>query len=328
MYQEKPSLTFTPGAECSGVVTTIAEDVQGESSLYVGARVMAFCANLGAWSTFVDVPVAYVFVIPSSFGSDAIAFERAAAMPVVAGTAWLAWHLCGVKHRAMCRTDTDCNDGHDEQITVLVTGASGGAGSAAVILAKALGVKVIACARGQRKVNFCSDVLRADYTVDVSDESVSGLSKQVRRLVPGGVHAAFDSVGGRCFTECIRSTRWGGRVAIVGFASGTIPSVSANVLLVKGVSVVGVYFGADMQRRPLQARALFCEMLDVAARNKCFLPIARTFALQQASDAVQFMESGHVTGKVILTVPHPWPKAVNQVDRLAEQSIPEVRARL
>lgn len=310
LYQDKPQLPFTLGAECAGVITSLANDVNETEDVYIGAWVMGFCANLGAWATYVDVALWSVFPIPSAFGRATSAFCRAATVPVVFGTAWLAWDLCGVREIAIRTHD---HKGICENIAVLVTGASGGAGSAAVILAKALGITVIACARGNNKLLFCKDVLLADHVLDVSGNSVADLSKRVRLLVPEGVHAAFDAVGGPIFDECVRATRWGGRVAIVGFASGQIPNIRANILLVKGVSVVGIYFGADLQRRKTESRKLFCQMLDLLAENDLYIPVTETIPLREADRAIDMLSRGDVMGKVVLTVSESWPTMKNVV---------------
>jgi NADPH:quinone reductase len=294
-YQERDVLPFVPGAECSGIISAVGHGVSNPE-LAVNTPVLALCLKGGSFATDIDVPAEHVFVVPPEFGpiGHATALARAAAVPIACGTAWLAWNQCGLHDRLQ---DAKPND---EQ-WVLVTGASGGAGSAAVLLAKALGYKVVATARGAVKVRFCKESLLSDCVIDVGDV-VGGkaVSRTVRDVCPHGVEAAFDAVGGELLMECIRAVRWGGRVAIIGFASGVIPRIPANVLLVKGVSVVGVYFGSDMTRRPREAQRLFGDMLKFIALKRIHLPICACASLDDVADALDLARTGRVMGKVLI----------------------------
>jgi NADPH2:quinone reductase len=279
-----------------------------DPELVVGAHVIAICPSFGAFATEVEVPASFVFCIPTSFGprNSQQTLARAAAVPVVCGTAWLAWRLCGLSEDGDAQAQSAGRDEH----WVLVTGGSGGAGAAAVMIAKALGYRVIATARGAEKTRFCGDVLHADRVIDVSRSSaVSQLAQTVRELtcpcdrtgaVGSGVDAAFDAVGGDFLSQCIRATRWGGRVAVVGFASGKIPKISANVLLVKGVTLVGVYFGRDMMENATAARELFKAMLEFVGRKGISLPISACFTLDDAKGALETLMNGQAIGKVLI----------------------------
>jgi NADPH:quinone reductase len=296
-YQVRPPLPFAPGAECAGVVVACAENICAGSpaAFHVGDCVLALAPRFGAFATAVDVPVGNVYALPRRLLAERD-FIRAAAIPVACGTAWLAWRLCGVRVRAATGLDRQA---------VLVTGASGGAGSAAVLLAKAMGCYVVAVARGEQKTSFCRTVLRADCVLDlVAEGGSAGLAKKIRAVVPGGVDAVFEAVGGQeLFAECIRATCRGGKVAIVGFASGHIPTVSANTLLVKGVALVGVYFGADMEHRPGEARRDFSEMLDFCEQHCIDVPVMQPcFSLSDAAKAVDMLRGNRIMGKVVIVI--------------------------
>jgi NADPH:quinone reductase len=299
-YQEKDRLPFVPGVECSGFVSAVGVGVS-DSRLTPGTPVLALCPTNGSFATEVDVPAGLVFPVPAGFGprGSAAALARAASVPVACGTAWLAWTLCDV--RAV----------QGQNRWVLVTGASGGTGVAAVLIAKSLGYNVIATARGAEKVRFCKTRLQADHVLDISDaDRRKMLSKSVRDICSQGVDAAFDTVGGDLLQECIRSTRWAGRVAIVGFASGSIPNIPANILLVKGISVVGVYFGGDVKRRPSESRKLFSDMLRFVESRDIRLPVCECVRLEQVDQAIARITAGQAQGKILIAC-NPLLKSVD-----------------
>jgi NADPH2:quinone reductase len=251
-YQFKPPFPFSPGGEASGVVTAVGEKV---SHLKVGDRVMA----LTGWGSFAEeVAVPGYNVMPIPAGMD---FASAAAFGMTYGTSMHA-----LKQRANLQPGE----------TLLVLGASGGVGLAAVEIGKAMGAKVIAAASSAEKL----EVAKAAGADELINYSESNLKDEVKRLTGGqGVDVIYDPVGGDLFDAAIRSIAWNGRLLVVGFASGRIPELPVNLTLLKGAAVVGVFWGSFAQRQPQDNAANFQQLFAWHAEGKLKPLVSQTFPL-------------------------------------------------
>jgi NADPH:quinone reductase len=274
-YQIKPPLPFSPGGEVAGVVKAVGEGVAGAK---VGDAVMAL-TTYGGFAEEVKVDASRLLPIPP--GMD---FTTASAFVFAYGTS---------DHALRDRAALEAGE------TVLVLGAAGGVGLAAIEIAKALGARVIACASSDEKLAACREH-GADETINyVSDD----LRKRVDALTGGkGADVVYDPVGG-AFTElALRSCAWRGRLLVIGFASGEIPKIPLNLALLKGCSIVGVFWGAFAKREP----EAFAESIAGLARwygeGKLRPHITATFPLERAAEALSRMAGRTVVGKVVLTV--------------------------
>jgi NADPH2:quinone reductase len=273
-YQVKPELPFIPGLEVAGVVLECAAGVE---HVRAGDRVLAFARRGGGHAEEVVVPGAIVTAIP-----DAMDFVTAAAFPVAYGTAHFA-----LTHR-----------GHLEAgETLLVLGAAGGVGLAAIEVGKLLGARVIAAASGPEKLAIARQH-GADETIDYT---VSDLRDSVRSLTDGnGVDVVFDPVGGEAFKQSVRCIGWEGRILIIGFASGEIPQVATNMILVKNFSVTGVVFGEQSSRFPDATRQLLAKLLEAYADGRLRPAVMKTYPLSDAREALNEMSNRRVAGKLVL----------------------------
>jgi len=272
-YQFKPSLPFSPGSELSGVVKEVGPDVSGLSP---GDRVMAFTLH-GAFAEEVVVKAASVLPIPA--GMD---FAPAAALLLTYGTADHALRDRGaVKGGEM----------------VLVLGAAGGVGLASIEIAKALGARVIACASTAEKLAVC----RARGADDVIDYATEDLRERIKAITGGrGVDAIVDPVGGAITEVALRSMAWRGRLLVIGFAEGTIPKIPLNLVLLKGCSLVGVFWG-DFTRREPQAFAASVEQLSAwYAEGRIKPHISVTLPLSRGAEAIGLMAARKAIGKIVL----------------------------
>jgi NADPH:quinone reductase len=274
-YQIKPPLPFSPGGEVAGVVKAVGEGVAGAK---VGDAVMAL-TTYGGFAEEVKVDASRLLPIPA--GMD---FTTASAFVFAYGTS---------DHALRDRAALEAGE------TVLVLGAAGGVGLAAIEIAKALGARVIACASSDEKLAACREH-GADETINyLSDD----LRKRVDALTGGkGADVVYDPVGG-AFTElALRSCAWRGRLLVIGFASGEIPKIPLNLALLKGCSIVGVFWGAFAKREP----EAFAESIAGLARwygeGKLRPHITATFPLERAAEALSRMAGRTVVGKVVLTV--------------------------
>ncbi len=272
-YQDKPGLPFIPGMEAAGVVVEAASDV---ASLKPGDRVLAALQG-GAFAEEAVAPVLDVARIP-----DAMDFATAAAFPVAYGTS----HL-GLKHIARLK----------EGETLVVHGAAGGVGLTAVECAKALGATVIATAGGADKVQVALGH-GADFGIDYKSEDIR---ERVKALTAGkGADAVYDPVGGEVFNASLRALRPGGRILVVGFASGQVPQVPANLILVKNIAVLGYYWGAWRQLDAPLFRASLEEALVWWEEGKLKPLVSRLLPLDKAAEAIGLLTSRQATGKVVL----------------------------
>ena len=272
-YQFKPPLPFSPGGEVSGTITELGSDVAGWS---VGDRVIAMCG----WGGFVDEMVidpARLMRTPEAMDS-----VTAAGFTMTYGTSHYS-----MKDRANLRPGE----------TLLVLGAAGGVGLAAVEIGKAMGARVIAAASSKEKLEVCRR-FGADDCIDYSTES---LKDRVRELTGGaGADVIYDPVGGDYFDTAFRTIAWEGRYLVVGFADGRIPQLPMNLVLLKGCQVVGVFWGSFTARDPEGNQRNLAELADWCAQGKLRPLVSATYPLEDASTALRSMLDRKVTGKVVL----------------------------
>lgn len=273
-YQVKPPLPFSPGLEAAGEVIEVAD---GVTRVAPGDRVMA-SLHYGAFATEAVTPEETVYPIP-----DSMDFVSAAAFPIVYGTS----HV-GLVHKLKLQAGE----------TLLVHGAAGGVGLTAVEIAKKLGATVIATAGGAEKLAVARDY-GADHLIDYREEDIRA---RVKQLTDGrGVDAVFDPVGGSAFDASLRATVQRGRILVVGFASGTVPQIPANILLVKNLTVIGFYWGAHKVLDPDLVRGSFDELLGWYAAGKLRPHVSHAFDLGEVGKALETLKSRKSTGKVVLT---------------------------
>jgi NADPH2:quinone reductase len=274
-YQVKPDLPFTPGLEVAGEVLECAP---GVDHVRPGDRVIAFTRRGGAHADEAVAPGAIVTRIPA-----AMDFVTAAAFPVAYGTAHFALH-----HRGRLAASE----------TLLVLGAAGGVGIAAVQIGKLLGARVIAAASSPEKLAIAKEH-GADLLIDYRTEK---LRDRVLELTEGkGVDVVFDPVGGTAFEQSVRCIGWEGRILVVGFASGEIPRVAANMILVKNFSAIGVVFGEQSWRYPDDTRRRLAELLRHYEAGRLKPRVWKTYPLEHAPAALADMAARRVTGKIVLT---------------------------
>jgi NADPH2:quinone reductase len=271
-YQIKPPLPFVPGSEVAGIVRSAPEG----SELAPGDRVAAF-SMLGGWAEVAVAPDFLVFGLP-----DALDFAQGAGLILNYHTAYFAMHL-----RGRLRAGE----------TVLIHGAAGGVGTAAIQIAKGLDARVIAVVSSEAKEQVArdagaDDVLRSDAAW--KDEAVE--------LTGGGVDVVLDPVGGDRFTDSLRSLREGGRLVVVGFTGGSIPEVRVNRLLLKNTEVIGAGWGAYVLGKPGVNREIGAA-LDRLIHAGAIRPIVGArFGLEQAGDALRELDERRATGKIVLDV--------------------------
>ncbi len=271
LYQVKPEPPFVPGMEVVGIVEAVGEDV---TAYKAGDRVGAF-GGMGCFAEKVVMGADKIMPLPADMDA-----AEACALIVGYGTGYHA-----LKQRAALQPGE----------TVCVTGASGLTGSATVQLAKAMGARVIAVASTDAKRKVALDA-GADEAIGYDD-----LQGELKRLTGGkGVDVAFETVGGDAFDALSRRMAWNGRLLVVGFASGTIPKLPVNLTLVKGYSVVGVFWGAFAEKEPEANRQNIAEIMAMHAAGKLRPVIDGRYKLADAGDALKRMQARNVTGKVIL----------------------------
>ena len=273
-YQVKPPFPFTPGLEAAGEVI---ETGDGVPSLRSGQRVLAVLRDGGGYAEEIVLDAATVLPIPETMD-----FVTAAAFPVAYGTSHFA-----LTHRG------DLQSGE----TLLVLGAAGGVGLTAVEIGKARGARVIAAAGGAHKLAVARS-RGADELIDYRSES---LRDRVRELTGGkGADVVYDPVGGDAFDQALRAVNWEARMLVIGFASGRIQAVPANLILVKNISVIGVVWGAQTERHPAWMSRTLAELLRWWEDGKLKPLIAKTFSLAEAGAALDALVSRRYAGKVVL----------------------------
>ncbi len=272
-YQFRPPLPFAPGGEVAGVVTALGSNVSG---LKVGDRVIG-STGWGGFAEELAVDASRVTPIP-----DAMDFVTASAFLLTYGTSHYA-----LKDRAYLRPGEN----------VLVLGAAGGVGLAAIDIAKAMGARVIAAASAPEKLAVCREH-GADEVIDYARED---LKERVKQLTAGeGADVVYDPVGGTFSEAALRATAWNGRFLVIGFAAGDIPKIPLNLVLLKGCQLVGVFWGAFTAREPAQNRANIDELLAWFEAGKIKPHVSATYPLERAAVALNDLAARRVTGKVVL----------------------------
>lgn len=272
-YQMKPPLPFVPGSEFSGVVEAVGEGVK---HLKPGMAVASF-GGLGGFATQVCVNTALVMPLPPGF-----AFGDAAAFLCTYGTTHHA-----LIDRAALR----------EGETVLVLGAAGGVGTAAIQIAKAAGARVIAAASSDEKCALCKQ-LGADATINYAG---SNLRDELKALTDGkGPDVIYDPVGGELAEPAFRSIAWRGRYLVIGFAGGSIPALPLNLALLKGASIVGVFWGEFAKREPANNAKALAELAGWYAQGKIKPVIEQRLPMADLPKAFELMGQRKVRGKLVL----------------------------
>ena len=273
-YQFKPSLPFTPGIEVSGVIKKVGKDVKMRK---VGDEVIS-TLQTGAFASEV------VTSENSTFLKGNMSFEQAAGFALTYGTSYYA-----LKQRARLVAGE----------TVLVLGAAGGVGVATIQLAKAMGANVIAAASNDTKLDFAEEA-GADLRINYTNEN---LKERVKELTNGqGADVIYDPVGGDFSEQAFRAIAWNGRFLVIGFASGPIAKMPLNLALLKGASLVGVFWGSWSAREPNESQNNFSELIKMVDDKKFTPLVTEIFKLEDHTSAFACIEERRAKGKVILSM--------------------------
>ncbi len=274
-YQVKPPLPFSPGAEVAGVIREVGSGVTG---LAVGARVLV-ATVYGGFAEEVVAQARGVVLLPPQMD-----FVNAAAFPIAYATSYHA-----LKDRAQLKAGE----------TLLVLGAAGGVGLTAIELGKIMGARVIACASSEEKLALCKEY-GADALINYS---ATDLRERVKELTKGqGVDVVYDPVGGAYAEPAVRSLAFQGRYLVIGFASGEIPKIGLNLLLLKSASIVGVFWGAYAQAAPARVAANFAELLDWYTHGRLRPHVCAQYPLERFHEALEVVMNRKAQGKVVLVV--------------------------
>jgi NADPH2:quinone reductase len=277
-YQFRPPRPFAPGVEVAGVVESLAADV---SDLRPGQRVMA---SVG-WGGLAELVVAArpkCTLIP-----DSMPFDEAAAFQVIYGTAYHA-----LVDRAGLKKDE----------TLLVLGAAGGVGIAAIEVGRALGARVIAAASSAQKAQLARERGASEVLVYPSAAGDSkSLAKAFKAACPNGADVIFDPVGGDYAEPALRSIAWGGRYLVIGFAAG-IPAPPWNLALLKGCAIVGVFWGAWIERFPALHQSNNAALLAMYERRALRPPVSEHFQLEQGGEAIRLLAERKALGKLVVMI--------------------------
>ena len=272
-YQMKPTLPFVPGSEYAGTVVSLGA---GVTHLTVGQRV-ACLSGTGGFGTHTIAPAERCMPLPPGFP-----FVDAAAFIMIYATS---------HHALIDRAQLKAGE------TVLVLGAAGGVGTAAIQIAKAVGAKVIAAASSDEKCALCKSI-GADETINYQTEN---LRERLKSLTQGnGPDVIYDPVGGDIAEPAFRSIAWRGRYLVVGFASGPIPALPFNLALLKGASIVGVFWGDYSRREPKSNAAMMAELAQWYAQGKVKPVIDATMPMSDLRAAYAHMGSRGVKGKLVM----------------------------
>ena len=283
LYQMKPPRPFAPGGEVAGVVEALGEDVK---HLHIGDRVLGM-SGFGGFATELVLDAERAVKIP-----DNMPYDEAACFVLTYGTSHHA-----LKDRAELKAGE----------SVLILGAAGGVGIAAVELAKAAGAKVIAAVSSEEKAQFCRDAGADEtliYTREMSDRAAQKeFSNQIKALSGrDGVDVIYDAVGGDYAEPAVRSLAWKGRYLVVGFPAG-IPKIPLNLTLLKGCQIVGVFWGAHTLREPQNHAENMGDLFRLYSEGKVKPRISASYALENAGEALQLLQDRKVLGKVVITMP-------------------------
>ncbi|MCY4021502.1 MAG: NADPH:quinone oxidoreductase family protein [Chloroflexi bacterium] len=274
LYQLKPPFPFSPGLEVAGEIIEVGQDVDADR---VGQRVMAIMM-FGGFAEEVVVPQGSALPIPKT-----MSYETAAGLPLAFGTAHVA-----LSHRARLQAGE----------TLLVLGAAGGVGLAAVEIGKLMKARVIAAASSAEKLALARS-RGADDAINYSDEN---LREHIKSLTEDrGADVIFDPVGGDIFDQAVRRIAWEGRYLVIGFASGRIPTLPANIALLKNASVVGLFWGAYLSQNPDVIKRSFGQLLAWYSEDRLRPHIHRRYALEDAPNALDDLINRRAMGKLVLT---------------------------
>ena len=275
-YQKRPQGPFAPGFEIAGTVSAVGPNVRG---LKIGDRVMAM-PDWGGYGEKIAVDAGSVTILP-----DNVEFDSAAAFQIAYGTSWF-----GLKYHAKVQRGD----------VVLVHGAAGGVGLTAVECARLLGATVIATAGGEPK---CASAKAhgADHVSDYKSESIRDRVKEIcAGIGRTGADVVYDPVGGDVFDQSLRCVAPGARILLIGFASGSVPQIPANILLVKNVAALGFYFGAYLEQNPDIAKAGMAELLDLLSSGKISPMVSAVYSLSDAMVALEAIRNRTATGKLVI----------------------------
>ena len=272
-YQVKPTPPFSPGGEFSGRVVALGPGVRG---FEVGDRVMGAC-GYGAAAERIAIPVRRLERIP-----EGLALDKAAGLSVTYGTS-----LHALKQRAEMKPGE----------TLLVLGASGGVGLAAVEIGKAMGGRVIAGASSDEKLAFARRYGAAETINTASDD----LRARLKELAPKGVDVVYDPVGGALTEAALRSLAWKGRLLVIGFASGEIPRPPLNIPLLKGCDIRGVYWGEFTAREPEAHRENMAQLMEWAKSGVLSVHVHATYPLEEYQKAFEAIAKRQTLGKTLLS---------------------------
>lgn len=274
-YQYRPPLPCTPGSEVAGVIEAVGEGVSG---LSVGDRVQALVSS-GGYATHSLASAAKTFRLP-----EAMSYEEAAAMTIVYQTSYFALTR---------RTKVEAGE------WLLVHAGAGGVGLSAVQIGRALGARVIATAGSEEKLDFCR-AHGAEFALNYRDQR---WPEMVREITGGrGADIIYDPVGGEVFdlsTKCIAAE---GRLLVIGFASGTIPQIAANRVLLKDISLIGVFWGSYVDRHPAELGRMQQDLLALYDEGRIRPAVTRSWRLDEAPAAMRALASRETMGKIVLTI--------------------------
>lgn len=277
-YQTKPALPFSPGGEVAGVIEGVGPGVSG---LIVGTRVMAYVGFGGAREK-VCVTAERVIALP-----DGVSSEVGCGVAITYGTA-----MHGLRERAGLKPGE----------TVAVLGAAGGAGLAAVEIANLMGARVIAAASSADRLAICR-AHGAAVTINTSEVVGEAFKDALRAACgPGGMDVVYDCVGGALTEPAVRALGWGGRFLVVGFASGDIPRLPLNLLLLKGAAAIGVFWGEAVRRDPGGFRADMAFVLEAVAVGRLAPHVHTVMPITRVREAIGLLERRQSAGKIVLSI--------------------------
>ena len=275
LYQVKPTTPFTPGHELSGVISRIGSDVK---NFKIGDRVVA-TPGIGGFAEKVAVEEVRVLPLPNKMN-----MQQGASLTLTYGTSLHALQNCG-----------NLKSGE----YLLILGAAGGVGIAAIEIAKAMGAIVIAAASSNEKLDFCKKS-GADYVINYEVESIK---ERIQEITLGkGVDVVYDAVGGKFSETALRSLGWRGRFLVVGFAAGDIPKIPLNLALLSERSIIGVFWGEWVRRNPNGHKTNMELLAKWFEEKRINPPVSSNYPLSQAKDAIQFLASRSAVGKVVVEI--------------------------
>lgn len=279
-YQRKPPMPFAPGGEIAGIIEALGEGAEGFS---VGDRVCGWIAY-GGFAEKVVADAALLVKIPSG-----VTFEQAASFAIAHGSAYHA-----LKDRGRLRAGE----------TLVVLGAAGGIGLAAVELGKLMGARVIAGCSSPEKLEAARKAGAAEgfvYPRTPLDEDIrKSITLEIRRLTDGGADVLLDPIGDEYAEPAVRAMAWGGRYLVVGFAAGKIPAIPLNLALLKGCELVGVHWGGSFTHEPERAMANLRELASWIGEGRLSPHVSAAFPLEDGAKAIRLLLDRQATGKILV----------------------------